>query len=43
MLFAGMFGQITMLSRSSSVSKQAAKVDREIATLNKEAVSAVAA
>lgn len=36
-LFAGMFGQITMLSRISSVSKQAAKVDREIATLNKEA------
>ncbi len=36
-LFAGLFSQITMLSRVSAVSKRAAAVDREIAALNREA------
>lgn len=39
MLFAGLFMQITMLSRISSVSKQASALERETNALNREAVN----
>ena len=38
-LFAGLFMQITMLSRVSSVSKRASALERETARLNREAVN----
>ena len=38
-LFAGLFMQITMLSRISSVSKQASALERETNALNREAVN----
>ena len=38
-LFAGLFLQITMLSRVSSVSKRASALERETARLNREAVN----
>ena len=38
-LFAGLFLQITMLSRVSSVSKRASALERETARLNHEAVN----
>ena len=38
-LFAGLFLQITMLSRVSSVSKRASALERETAALRREAVN----
>ena len=38
-LFAGLFLQITMLSRVSSVSKRTSALERETARLNREAVN----
>ena len=38
-MFAGLFLQITMLSRVSSVSKRASALERETARLNREAVN----